>query len=358
MTSKAKGTMDAWLMTAPGEPLEHRELPLGPPPAGELTVEIAGCGVCHTDLSFLYQGVQTRAELPLVLGHEISGVVSAVGEGVDASLVGKPVIVPAVLSCGECELCRKDQRRICRKQVMPGNDRHGGYASHVTVPARYVCPVGEEVLAKNELWELAVVSDAVTTPFQAVKRSGLGKDDLAICIGVGGIGIHGVQIAAATGAKVLALDVDPRKLEVAGSAGAAAAIDVSGLSIKEIRSAVRAEAKSLGAPAFLWKIFETSGTKPGQEAAFSLLGFGGTLAVVGFTMAKLELRLSNLMAFDATAFGNWGCDPALYPEVLEWVAAGKIKVGPYVEKRPLSEINEVFHAAHEGKLTRRVVLVP
>jgi len=90
----------------------------------------------------------------------------------------------------------------------------------------------------------------------------------------------------------------------------------------------------------------------------ALLGFGSTLAVVGFTMDKIEMRLSNFMAFDAQAFGTWGCDPALYPEVLEWVADGKIEVGVYAEKRPLDEINEVFAAAHRGQLQRRVVLVP
>ncbi len=357
MTNERK-SVQGWLMTAPNEPFEQRDLEWQSPQSGELCVEIAGCGVCHTDLSFLYHGVPLRADLPLVLGHEISGTVCEVGEGVDTSLVGTPVIVPAVLSCGECALCKADQRRICRAQVMPGNDRHGGYASHVTVPARYVCPVGEKVLEKAQLWELSIVSDAVTTPYQAVKRSGLAAGELAVVIGAGGIGIHAVQVAAATGACVVALDIDEGKLETAKMAGAAAAINVKGLSVKDIRGAVRSEAKGLGAPKFLWKIFETSGTKPGQETAYALLSFGATLAVVGFTMAKLELRLSNLMAFDATAFGNWGCDPALYPEVLEWVADGRIKLSPYVERRPLAEINTVFEAAHRGELQKRVVLAP
>jgi len=345
-------------MTAPDQPFEKRELPLDAPVAGELTVDITGCGVCHTDLSFLYGGVQTRAPLPLALGHEISGVVSAVGDGVDAGLVGRPVVVPAVLSCGECELCKRDERRICRHQVMPGNDRHGGFATHINVPARYVCPVEDRVLQKAELWELAIVSDAVTTPFQAVKRSGLAAGDFAIFIGAGGIGIHGVQIATAAGAKVVALDIDDAKLATAREAGAVETINVRDMPMKEIKGAGKGAAKAAGAPGHLWKIFETSGTAPGQDTAFGLLGFGSTLAVVGFTMARLELRLSNLMAFDAKAFGNWGCDPALYPEVLDWVAQGKIRVGKYAEKRPLDEINEVFAAAHRGELQKRVVLVP
>jgi 6-hydroxycyclohex-1-ene-1-carbonyl-CoA dehydrogenase len=350
-------TIEGWAMTAPGAALERRSV-TREPGAGEALVQIAGCGVCHTDLSFLHHGVKTRGELPLVLGHEISGTVAAVGEGVAANWLAKPVVVPAVLPCGECELCRSGARTICRAQVMPGNDRDGGFASHVVVPARYLCAVPDAVLDGHQLWELAIVSDAVTTPFQAVRRSGLKAGDLAIFVGAGGIGVHGVQIAAATGATVIALDVNAARLESALAAGASAAVNVTGMAIKDLLRQVRAEADKLGAPKHQWKIFETSGTKPGQETAFALMGLGAVVAIVGFTMDKLEVRLSNLMAFDATAFGNWGCDPVLYPEVLEWVGAGKIRIRPYVEQHPLAEINRVLDAAHHGELLKRAVMVP
>jgi 6-hydroxycyclohex-1-ene-1-carbonyl-CoA dehydrogenase len=346
------------MMTAQGQPMEHRDYPTPELGAGEALVAVAGCGVCHTDISFLHMGVKTRAELPLVLGHEISGTVVATGEGVDANWVGKPVVVPAVLPCGTCPACQAGERRICPQQIMPGNDRHGGFATHVAVPARYLCAVPDAVLARYELWELSVVADAVTTPFQAIRRAGLTEGELAIVVGAGGIGIHGVQIAAATGATVIALDIDPGKLEVAATHGARATIDVRDLDGKEIKAKVKEAAKQLGAPRFGHKIFEMSGTKPGQATAFGLLGFGGTVSVVGFTMDKLEVRLSNLMAFDARMLGNWGCDPELYPEVLEWLGAGRIQLGPFVERHPLPEINDVFDAAHHGKLERRGVMVP
>ncbi len=347
-----------WVMTAQGLPCESRIEPLDTPPSGEVIVEVAGCGVCHTDISFLHMGVPTRAPLPLALGHEISGKVVKMGDRVDESLLGRAVLVPAVMPCGQCELCQSGHRRICRAQVMPGNDRHGGFASHVTVPARYVCPVPAGVLAKHELWELSVVADAITTPFQAVRSSGLGRGDLAVCIGAGGIGIHGVQIAAAVGAKVIALDIDDDKLAVAREYGADAVINTRELGFKEIKGQVKAAAKELGAPQVRWRIFETSGTKAGQETAYGLLNHGAHLSVVGFTLAKSELRLSNLMAFDATAQGNWGCDAALYPEVLEWIGDGRIQVSPFVEKFALGDINSVLDAAHAGTLKRRGVLVP
>jgi len=347
-----------WVMTAQGEPCESRTETLADPPAGEAVVAVAGCGVCHTDISFLHQGVPTRAALPLALGHEISGKVVALGDGADQGLLGQTVLVPAVMPCGECELCAAGHRRICRAQVMPGNDRHGGFATHVTVPARYLCPVPAAVMAKHELWELSVVADAITTPFQAVRNSGLASGDLAICIGVGGIGIHGVQIAAAVGAKVIALDIDDDKLALAREYGAGAVVNTRDLGIKEIKGLVKAAAKELGAPSARWRIFETSGTKPGQETAYALLNQGAHLAIVGFTLAKSELRLSNLMAFDATVQGNWGCDAALYPEVLEWIGNGRIQVTPFVEKFALADINEILDRAHAGTLQKRGVLVP
>ncbi|MGE5362026.1 MAG: 6-hydroxycyclohex-1-ene-1-carbonyl-CoA dehydrogenase [Bacteroidales bacterium] len=350
-------TIEGWAMTAPGAPFEWRSVRRPTPGAGDAVVEVAGCGVCHTDVSFLHHGVKTRAALPLVLGHEISGVVVDAGTNATA-WVGKAVVVPAVLSCGECDLCRAGARTICRAQVMPGNDRDGGFASHVVVPARFLCAVPDKVFEGHDLWELAIVSDAVTTPFQAVRRTGLKPGDLAVFVGAGGIGIHGVQIAAAVGAKVIALDVSADKLDLALATGAAAAVNVTGMASKDVLRLVRSEAERIGAPKHQWKIFETSGTRAGQETAFGLMGFGAMVAIVGFTMDRLEVRLSNLMAFDATACGNWGCDPMLYPEVLEWIAEGRIRVRPFVEKRPLADINRVFDAAHHGQLLKRAVLTP
>ena len=349
---------NAWFMTAPGAPLELRPLATRSPGPGEAVVEVAGCGVCHTDLSFLLHGVRTRSALPLVLGHEISGYVRAIGPGVDETLLGQPVVVPAVLPCGECDLCRSGRRTICRNQVMPGNDRHGGYASHATLPARFFCRVPERLLASHSLWELAVVSDAVSTPFQAVRRSGLAAGDVAVFVGAGGIGVHGVQIATAAGAKVVAVDVSVARLDQARSAGAIDVVDASGKTAKDVRKAVREIADARAASPHGWKIFETSGTRAGQETAYGLIGFGATLSVVGYTADKVELCLSNLMAYDAEARGNWGADPLIYPELLEWLADGRIKVKPFIERHPLSRINEIFDDAHHGRLARRAVLTP
>jgi 6-hydroxycyclohex-1-ene-1-carbonyl-CoA dehydrogenase len=351
-------TWNAWVMTGVNAPLEQQRITAVGPGPGECVVQVAGCGVGHTDLDFVHHGVQPKHALPLVLGHEISGQVVEAGTGVDAALVGKPVVVPSMLPCGGCELCVAGRRTVCRQQMMPGNDRHGGYASHVVVPARFVCPVPEAVLATHELWELAVVADAVSTPFQAVKRSGLQPGELAVVIGIGGIGLHAVQVAAAVGAKVIALDTNPSRLRQGLVAGAAEALSTSGLKVKEVRTLVRETADAIGAPKHLWKVFECSGTKVGQETAFSLLGFGASLGIIGRTQDNPTVALSRLMTYDAEVRGTWAADPLVYPELLSWIGEGRLRLRPFVERHPLGHINQVFDSVHQGALARRAVLVP
>jgi 6-hydroxycyclohex-1-ene-1-carbonyl-CoA dehydrogenase len=333
-----------------------------PLPPGEVLVRVVGCGVCHTDLAFFYEGVPTVKKAPLVLGHEVAGVVEAVGEGV-ALKRGQAVIVPAVLPCGTCELCLSGQGRICRAQKMPGNHMDGGFASHVVVPGRFLCPVpqGEgETLGDSGvgLPDLSVIADAVTTPLQAIENSGLARGDLAIFVGAGGIGGFGVQIARARGATVVALEVNPRRRALAAEHGASLVLDPSQEDPRTIKKAIQELVKKEDLPRTGWKIFETSGKPKGQELAFSLLTFGATLCVVGYATLPVSVRLSNLMAYDARAIGNWGCLPELYPVALDLVLSGAVKIAPYVERFPMSSIGEVFERFHRGELDRRPVLVP
>jgi 6-hydroxycyclohex-1-ene-1-carbonyl-CoA dehydrogenase len=347
-----------WLMTAPQAPMERANFQAAPN-AREVTIAIAGCGVCHTDLGYLYDGVRTNQPLPLALGHEISGRVVAAGEGAE-TWIGKSVIVPAVLPCGECDLCRRGLTTICRAQKMPGNDIQGGFASHIVVPGRGLCEVDPARLKKAglELAQVSIVADALTTPYQAVRRAGVTPGSLAIVIGAGGVGGYCVQVARAFGATVVAIDVDDSKLAAIAQHGASLTLNARGLDTKAIKSAINAFAKQQGLRSTEWFIFECSGSAAGQLTAYGLLVHGATLSVVGFTMDKVEVRLSNLMAFDARAIGNWGCPPEQYPAALDLVLDGKVQIAPFVTNRALNDINEVFPAVHRHEIRQRVVLVP
>jgi 6-hydroxycyclohex-1-ene-1-carbonyl-CoA dehydrogenase len=181
---------------------------------------------------------------------------------------------------------------------------------------------------------------------------------LAIVVGAGGVGGYCVQVARAFGATVVAIDVDDAKLAAIKEHGASLTLNSRQLDGKAIKAAVNDFAKANGLRRTEWFIFECSGTAPGQLTAYGLLVHGATLSVVGFTMDKVELRLSNLMAFDARALGNWGCPPEYYPAALDLVLDGKVQIAAFVEKRPLATINEVFAAVHAHEIRKRVVLVP
>ena len=347
-----------WQMTAPQAPLERVDFDVEPG-AGEVVVEIAGCGVCHTDLGYYYDGVRTNQPLPLTLGHEISGRIVAAGAGAE-DWMGVAVIVPAVLPCGECDLCKRGLGTICRSQKMPGNDIQGGFATHIVVPARGLCRVDEAALARAglKLAEVSVVAVSLKKKYQRVTRAGVTPGSLASVIVAGGVGGYCVQVANAMGAKVVAIDVDDSKLAAVAEYGAALTLNSRQHDQKSLKAAITAFAKEQGLRTTEWFIFECSGTAPGQLTAFGLLVHGATLSVVGFTMDKVEVRLSNLMAFDARAIGNWGCPPEAYPAALKLVLDGKVKVQPFVECHPLDDINHVFHAVHAREIRKRAVMVP
>lgn len=347
--------MKAVQLTEPSAPLELREVATPDPRDGEVLVQVAGCGVCHTDVGFWRDGVPTRGPLPLTLGHEISGTVVAADPSV-AHLMDRDVIVPAVIPCGTCDLCLGGRGNVCRAQLMPGNDVDGGFADYVRVPGRGLCLVEDP--GDFDLAELSVVADAVTTPYQAVLRSGLGEGDLAVVVGIGGVGTHCVQIADALGAHAVAIDVEQSHLDAVAGHGASLTLDSSVLDFKALRGAVRESAANWGCPPHSWKIFECSGHPDGQATAYGLLTHASTLMVVGFTLAKVELRLSNLMAFDATVQGSWGCKPELYPEALALVTEGKIALRPFIETHSLQDGPRVIDDVAEHRLNRRAILVP
>ncbi len=341
--------------TTPGK-LEKTEIPVPELAPGEVLVEVAGCGVCHTDLGYFYDGVPTVSKPPLTLGHEISGTVVA---GDDA-WVGKEVIIPAVMPCRQCILCKTGRGNRCLAQKMPGNSLglYGGFSSHIPVPAVDLCEVKDR--GDIPLSHLAVVADAATTPYQAAKRADLQPGDNVVVIGItGGVGQYVGQITKALGANtVVGIARNKEKLERALNFGADFCINSTDKDARTISKEFRGYCKENGLPNTGWKIFEVTGAKAGQEIALTLLSFTGKLIVVGFGMAKVEYAIGRLMAFDAEIIGTWGCLPEYYPIVLGMVLGGKINMEEFVETRAMSTIAETFAEAHKTPPMKRIVLTP
>jgi 6-hydroxycyclohex-1-ene-1-carbonyl-CoA dehydrogenase len=348
--------IETWQMTVPGT-LARVSLDVPALKPGEVLVEIAGCGICHTDLGYFYDGVPTVTKPPLTLGHEISGKVIA-GE---SNWVGKEVIVPAVMPCNNCAICASGRGNRCLAQKMPGNSMgiYGGFSSHIVVPAHDLCAVGDR--KGIPLSHMAVIADAVTSPYQAAIRGEIKPGDLTIIIGAtGGVGIYATQIARAMGAKeVIGIARNQAKLEKSLQYGATKVISSAGKDVKAVRDEFRAYRKEKGLPGnYGWKVFEWTGTGEGQAIALELLSFVGTLVIAGYGMQKAEYMFSRLMAFDADIKGTWGCLPKYYPEVLRMVLEGKIQIEPFVETRPMSQIQQAFAEVHKGGTEKRVVLTP
>ena len=349
---------EGWRLTAPNE-LEWFEDTVAAPRSGEVVIRVAGCGLCHTDVGYFAEGIRPRQPLPLVLGHEISGFVVAAGCQSE-HWVGRAVVVPAVTPCGHCADCDSGQGAICTKQFMPGNDGDGGFASYATVPARGLCEVPncqspDQPLGRSgvTLRHLAVLADAVSTAWQAIQHAKLAPGGVAVIIGAGGVGGYALQLAKAIGAHTVAVDISATRRNTA--LGADLTFDPA---TPGVRNQIRAAATERGWPQTRWRIFECSGKPEGQCTAFDLLNPGATLIVVGFTRAPISVRLANLMAFDATARGTWGCLPEHYPQLVQMALDGSIDLRTNTELRPLSDLPTTLAALHQGTLAARVVLFP
>ncbi len=348
-------TAHAWMLQEAGKPLVETTLEIADPGPNDAVVEVTACGLCHTDLGFAEGGVAPRHELPLVLGHEVTGVVRAAGDS-HKELIGKTVLVPAVMPCGDCAFCRAGRGNACQRQKMPGNDIHGGFATHLTAPAAALVRL-DDAPASVKIDSLSVVADAVSTAFQATRRANLEAGDVAFVVGAGGVGGYLAQIAKALGAKVAVCDVDDAKLESIASR-VDHVCNVKGRDVKDVRKELFGKAKEWNVPSVRWRTFETSGTAPGQLQAYTLISQASTMVLVGFTRETVNVRLSNLMAFDATVHGTWGCPLEAYPDVLKLIYDGKVVIEPYIDRAPLSKINDHLRALAEHRLAKRLVMDP
>jgi 6-hydroxycyclohex-1-ene-1-carbonyl-CoA dehydrogenase len=274
---------EAYVLEAAKTPLVRRTIQIPDPGPKEVIVEVIACGLCHTDLGYADGSVPTKKGIPLILGHEAVGRVIAAGSDY-RSLLGNTVLVPAVLPCGDCPFCLAGRGNACPNQKMPGNDIDGGFSTHFLVPARPLIKIDSGV---SNVAALSVVADAVSTAYQAVLRAGLTEGDVAVVVGAGGVGGFVVQIAHALGARVVACDIAPERLSLISDYGADLTLNLNGMDPKDLRKQVRTFAK--GAPTLKYKIFECSGSAPGQMTAYGLLERGATMLQVGYTPAKIGL---------------------------------------------------------------------
>lgn len=327
--------------------LKVEDVPMPVAGAGEVLIKVAACGACHTDLHYLDHGTPTFKEPPLILGHEISGVIEQAGDGVANRAAGDRVIIPAVLTCGHCEACRTGRENICQSMKMLGNHLEGGYAEYIAVPAKDLIPVPDSL----DLASTSIIADALSTPFHAVVNRGKVRPGQVVAVfGCGGVGINCVQFAALSGATVAAIDLSDEKLEVAKQLGADLTFNAGQ---ERVDKAVR---KATGGCDVS---FEVIGKPQVMLQAMNVLKPGGRFVMVGYSAEDLPLPASRVMFRELDIMGSLGCRPVDYHRIVELTAQGKIALDPLVSNRySLDDVNQAFDDLREGKPVIRNLVVP
>ncbi len=344
--------MKAAIFYGPNQPLKVEEVPTPVPGRGEILVKVAACGVCHTDMHYIDHGVPTFKKPPMILGHEASGYVAALGEGVTQWSEGDPILLPAVLSCGVCRCCRLGRENICDDMKMFGNHVDGAYAEYVLAPAKdaLAMPAGVPLI------EGSIIADAISTPFHAVvNRAKVKPGDWVAVFGCGGVGINTVQVAAAVGASVIAIDMVPEKLELAKQFGALETINPKEIDKGRVDKAIR---KLIGDGVDF--AFEAIGNPKTIVDAYNTIRKGGTCVVIGYTHLPAEIPVAKTMFFEQSLIGSLGCRPVDYPRIIEMVRIGKLKVKELVTGRfGLDEVNDAFDLLRKNDPhTLRSVIIP
>jgi alcohol dehydrogenase, propanol-preferring len=328
------------------EPLRIEEIPTPTPGPGEVLIKVAACGVCHSDLHLAmgeWDLLKPITKLPLTLGHEVTGTVASIGEGVTGFGAGDRVGVPWLhWTCGECEFCSMGRETLCSKQQITGCTVDGGFAEFIKAKASHVAKLPDELSFE----ESAPLLCAGLTVYGAMKKADIQAGQKVAVFGVGGLGHLAIQLARANGAEVVAVDVADDKLELARECGAEITVDAStNQAYKEIK-------KATGGGAHV--VIVTSGSRAAYETALRSIRKAGTLAIVGMAPEPVPLSTVAMVSGEYRIVSSAVGSREELREVLQLAAEGKVKCR--IETRAFDQVDDVLNEMKEGRLVGRVVL--
>jgi L-iditol 2-dehydrogenase len=302
--------------------LELTEMPQPEPAAGELLVEVAACGICGSDVHG-FDGSTGRRIPPIVMGHEAAGVVTTVGEGVTGYKPGDRITFDSTVYCGECEFCKRGEVNLCNNRQVIGVScgeyrRHGAFAEYLVIPERIAYP-----LPDNFSFPDAAMLEAVSVALHGVAVAELKGGETALVIGAGMIGLLLLQAAKAAGcSKVYVSDLDETRLKLAKSLGADEVFKLSG---EALSSKIVELTGGTGVDVVLEAVGATETIATGIDAVRK----GGTVTLVGNITPQVTIHLQKVVSRQIRLQGS--CASAgEYPEAIELIANGKIKVAPLI----------------------------
>jgi propanol-preferring alcohol dehydrogenase len=325
-------------------PLRISEVVTPTPAAGEVLVRIEASGLCHTDIHAAHGDWPVKPSPPFIPGHEGVGIVEALGRGVVEVALGDRVAIPWLgYACGTCDHCVSGWETLCLQQRNTGYSIDGGFAEFLTASARYVVRVPEGV----DPLDAAPLTCAGVTTYKAVKVSGARPSDLVAVFGIGGLGHLAVQYARIAGARVVAVDLQDDKLELARELGAEftvnAAREDAAAAIGKLGGADAAIALAVAPKAF--------------SDAYGSLKRGGTLVFVGLPADNaVEIPIFETVLNGITIVGSIVGTRTDLREVFELHAAGRTRV--IRETRRLADVNEAIDDVEHGRVPARIVLTP
>ncbi|MFI6524076.1 alcohol dehydrogenase catalytic domain-containing protein [Streptomyces uncialis] len=333
--------MRAAVVRAFGEPLVIEERPDPEPGAGQVSIRVEACGLCHTDIHAARGDWPVKPRPPFVPGHEGVGLVEALGDGVTHLAVGERVAVPWLgWACGRCEHCLSGWETLCERQINTGYGTDGGYAERMLAWADFARPVPDGVTPLDA----APLTCAGVTTYKALKVAGVRPAQLVAVSGVGGLGHLAVQYAKIAGATVAAIDVTEEKLALAASLGADilvnAAKDDPAAVLREHGGAHAALALAVNEAAFT-SVY--AGLRRGGKLVMVAMPAGGTIAVPIFRTV-----LDGTSVIGSIVGTRLDLD-----EVFRLHAAGRTRV--IHEARPLGSVNESIEDVMAGRVAARVV---
>lgn len=331
-----------------GEPLRVEEVEKPAISSGEALVKIKACGICHTDLHFIDEGLNKPGKIPQILGHEAAGDVVEVGKDVKDISIGDRVLIHFYFSCGECYYCLRGRESLCASPDFKhfGFTTDGGYAEYAKAPARSILKLPDEVP-----YEAGILVDAGSTAYHAVRQvGGVRLGDTVALVGTGGVGLCALQMAKLSGATVIAVDVQESKLKAAKSLGADYAINSAE---EDLVAGVRRLTGGRGVDF----VYEFVGRTKTMQDSMSILARGGRLVFIGYSEDNLVLDPRRAVREELQVVGSRASSKYETAEVVRLVSEGKFKLEPLVSHRvTLDKINDGLDLVRKGEAIRVVVM--
>jgi L-iditol 2-dehydrogenase len=312
------------------------EVGMPSPGPGEVLLEVKAAGICGSDLHFHRSDAASTPTGRIMGGHELSGRVAAVGEGVTRVKVGNRVGVEPLLGCGECQYCAMGYYHLCSKLTHPG----GGFREYTVLLEDKVFP-----LPDNVSYDEAATLDCLAVGVHAVHRGGVTITDSVAVIGDAAIGLSTLEVARAAGAKKTALiGHHQSNLEIGKKVGADIAVNsAESDEIEDIMQFTGGEGCDV--------VFETvGGMADTMETAVKIAKTGGTIVVIGMFRKPVPLNFGRLMRNEidiicSWSYSTWNGVPE-FEIALELLARGELDAESLITHRfPIDRINEAFHAA-------------